>query len=354
MVVIDDRPRSQTAPILGGGGSPSSERPNAKGSTVRHNHPSSDGKVAVVGTGNVGATFAYALLLSGLATEIVLINRDREDAEGEAMDLSHAVPFSTPAIVRAGDYADCADAAIVVLTAGAPKGDADSRLDLVAQNGEIFRDIVPKVVEHNEDAILLISSNPVDSLTYAAQHLSGFPPGRVIGSGTILDTARLRSLLGRQLSLDPRDVDAFVVGEHGDSQVPVWSGASVAGVPLDQVAERQGAVLDAAARAEIARQTREAGAAVAEHKGATYYGVAAGLLRITEAILRDERALLTVSTVHTENGPLGGVALSLPSVVGRDGVTSTIPPALDDAERAALARSAGVLRDANRGLGIDA
>lgn len=311
------------------------------------------GKIAVVGTGNVGATFAYALLLSGLAAEIVLINRDQEDAEGEAMDLAHAVPFGAPTIVRAGDYPDCADAVVVVLTAGAPKGDSDSRLDLVEQNGDIFRQMVPAVVEHNPDAVLLISSNPVDSLTYAAQRLSGLPPGRVIGSGTILDTARLRALLGRHLAIDPRDVDAMVVGEHGDSQVPVWSGAGVAGEPLERFAAAVGVTLDRSVRDDIARQTREAGEAVADHKGATYYAVATGLLRITEAILRDERSLLTVSTVHEEDGPLGNVALSLPSVVGRDGVSAVVSPDLDATEAAALTHSADILREANRRLGLD-
>lgn len=310
------------------------------------------GKIAIVGTGNVGASYAYALLLSGLADEIVLINRNREDAEGEAMDLTHATPFAAPTAVRAGDYADCAGAAIVVFTAGVPQGGAGSRLDLVEQNGGVFREIVPAVVEHNSDAVLLVASNPVDSLTYAAKRLSGFPPGRVIGSGTILDTARLRALLGRHLDIDPRDVDAFVIGEHGDSQVPVWSGAGVAGLPLERFADSVGQPLDHAARDDIARQTREAGPAVAERKGATYYAVAAGLLRITEAILRDERGLLTVSTVHAGDGPLGGVALSLPSVVGREGVAAVLPPDLDPVEEAALARSAQVLREANDRLGF--
>lgn len=310
-------------------------------------------KVAIVGTGNVGATFAYALLLSGLATEIVLINRDREDAEGEAMDLAHAVPFGLPTVVRAGDYPDCADASLVVLTAGAPQGDSDSRLDLVEQNGAIFRDIIPDVVRHSPETVLLIASNPVDSITFAAQRLSAFSPGRVIGSGTILDTARLRALVGQHLSIDPRDVDALIVGEHGDSQVPVWSGAGVAGVPLAAFAEQIGVQLGKTERDDLARRTREAGPDVAEHKGATFYAVATGLLRIAEAILRDERALLTVSTVHEEDGPLSNVACSLPSIVGRDGVASVIRPDLDPTESAALERSAAILRDANGRLGLD-
>jgi L-lactate dehydrogenase len=292
-------------------------------------------------------------MMSGLAAEIVLINRSRESAEGEAMDLTHAVPFATPADVRAGEYADCAGASIVVLTVGAPQGGAGSRLDLVEKNGEIFREIVPAVVEHNPDSLLLIASNPVDSLTYAAWKLSGFPPGRVIGSGTILDTARLRALLGRHLDVDPRDIDAFVVGEHGDSQVALWSTASVAGQPVERFAAAVGARYDDAARETIAKETREAGPAVAERKGATYYGVASGLLRIAEAVLRDERSLLAVSTVQGGDGPVAGVALSLPSVVGRNGVERVFLPELDDGERAALEASAAVLRETNAKLGLD-
>ncbi len=307
--------------------------------------------VAVVGTGHVGATFAYALLMSGLAAEIVLINRNRESAEGEAMDLTHAVPFATPTLVRSGEYPDCAGASIVVLTAGTAQGGAGSRLDLVEENGRIFREIVPAVVEQNRDAILLIASNPVDSLTYAAWKLSGLPPGRVIGSGTILDTARLRALLGRHLDVDPRDVDAFVVGEHGDSQVPVWSAASVCGQPIERFAA-VGARYDDATRQEIARETRDAGPAVAERKGATYYGVATGLLRIVEAILRDERSLLTVSTVQAGDGTRGEVALSLPCIVGRHGVERIIAPDLDVDERAALEASIKVLRETNDRLGL--
>ena len=302
-------------------------------------------RVAIVGTGNVGSTFAYALLLSGLAAEIVLINRNRDDAEGEAMDLTHAVPFATPTRIWAGDYPDCAGASIVALTVGAPQGGAESRLDLVGQNGSIFRQIVPEVVRHNPDALLLIASNPVDVLTYAAWKLSGLPRGRVIGSGTILDTARLRALLGQHLGLDPRSVDAYVIGEHGDSQVPIWSSANVAGMRLVDFVAANGGSHDQNVLDEIARETRDAGPAVAERKGATYYGVAAGMLRITEAILRDERALLTVSSVIAGYEGLDDVALSLPSVIGRDGVERVIRLQLSDDERRSLARSAEILKE---------
>lgn len=309
-------------------------------------------RVAILGTGNVGATFAYALLWSGLAAEIVLINRSRGAAEGEAMDLTHAVPFAHPTRVWAGDYPDCAGAAITVLTAGAPQGDEDSRLDLVEKNGAIFREIVPEVVRHNRDGVLLVSTNPVDVLTYATWKLSGLPPGRVIGSGCILDTARFRALLGQHLGVDPNDVQAFIVGEHGDSQVPVWSSANVAGMPLAAVAAAHGLPADQAAFNVIADQTRDAGPAVAERKGATYYGVAAGLLRLTEAILRDERAVLSVSTVIKDDDDVNGVALSLPSVVGRNGVERVLRLPLSDEERGGLRRSAEVLKETAAKLGL--
>lgn len=303
-------------------------------------------RVAVVGTGNVGATYAYALLFSGLAAEIVLINRSRESAEGEAMDLTHAVSFTQPVRIWAGDYADCAGAAVVALTAGGAKGDAPDRLALVEQNGAIFGEIVPEVARHAPEAVLLVSSNPVDVLTYAAWRVSGFPRERVIGSGTILDTARLRALLGERLGVDPRDVHADVVGEHGESQVPLWNGSRVGGMSLDGFAMAAGVSLGAAERDELARETRGAGSAVADLKGATYYGVASGLLRITEAVLRDERSVLTVSSVLDGFDPeIDGVALSLPSVVGRGGVERVAAPAMAEGDLAALRRSAGVLRE---------
>ncbi len=318
----------------------------------RHTDPSTPPvRVAVVGTGHVGATYAYALLFSGLAAEIVLINRSRESAEGEAMDLTHAVPFAQPARIWAGDYADCAGAALVALTAGGPKGDAPDRLALVEQNGKIFGEIVPEVARYAPDAVLLVSANPVDVLTYAAWRASGFPRERVIGSGTILDTARLRAQLGERLGVDPRDVRVDVIGEHGESQVALWSGAEVGGVSLDRFAAAVGVPLGDAERETIARATRQAGPAIAERKGATYYGVAAGMLRITEAVLRDERSLLTVSSVVAGFDPeIDGVALSLPAVVGRGGVERVMAPAMAEGELAAVRRSGAVLREAQAAL----
>jgi L-lactate dehydrogenase len=309
-------------------------------------------RVAIVGTGNVGATYAHALLLSGLATEIVLINRTKEEAEGEAMDLTHAVPFAQPARVWAGEYADCAGAAITVLTAGG-SGGGGSRLDLVEQNGAILGQIVPEVARHNPDGVILVATNPVDALTYASYQLSGLPAGRVIGSGAILDTARFRVLLGERFGVDPRDVHAYIVGEHGESAVPLWSTATVGGMSLPELAAAAGEPFGEAERDDIHRAMVAAAGEVASRKGATYYGVAGGLQRITEAILRDQRAVLAVSTLVEGYEGLEDVCLSLPCVVDRTGIARVLRPRLSPQEREGLRRSALVLREAQARLPSD-
>ncbi|MDP9370858.1 MAG: L-lactate dehydrogenase [Chloroflexota bacterium] len=303
-------------------------------------------RVVVVGAGNVGATFAYALLLSGLAAEIVLINRDEDKAEGEAMDLNHTVPFAQPTRIWAGDYGDCAGAAITVITAGANAGPGGGRLDLAEKNGAIFREIVPEIVRHNPGGILLIATNPVDVLTHQSWRLSGLPPGRVIGSGTILDTARFRALLGQHFGVDPRSVHAYIIGEHGNSQVPVWSSANIAGMRLPAFCAAHGLPYDQAAMDRIFEQTRDAAPRIVERKGATYYAVAAGLLRIVEAILRDQHTVLSVSSLIEDYHGIGDIAFSLPSVVGREGVERVLRLDLDDGELDALRRSADVLKEA--------
>lgn len=310
-------------------------------------------RVAIVGVGNVGATFAYALLLSGLAAEIVLIDVNRGRAEGEAMDLNHAVPFAHPTRIWAGEYADCAGAAVTVITAGANQRPVETRLDLVQKNAAIFREIVPAVVRHNPDGILLIATNPVDALTYASVKLSGLPRTRVIGSGTILDTARFRHLLSRHFQVDARSVHAFIVGEHGDSEVPVWSLANIAGMQLEAFCAVNGLVLDDDARRAIFEQTRDAAYHIIERKGATYYAVAAGLMRIVEAILRDQGTVLSVSTL-IDDGSLGQgeVCLSLPTVVGRGGAERVLRLTLAPSEVEALNRSAEVLRSTIRQLAL--
>jgi L-lactate dehydrogenase len=297
----------------------------------------------VIGAGNVGATFAYALVLEGLVGEVVLIDVDRQRAEGEAMDLSHAVPLSNPVRVWAGDYDDCAGSDVMVVTAGTAQRPGETRLDLVKRNAGIFEDIIPAISECNPTGILLVATNPVDVLSYVAWRLSGFPAGRVIGSGTVLDTARFRYLLSEHLGVDARNVHAHVIGEHGDSEVPVWSLANVAGMQLEEYCRREQCAIDGDTRARISHQVRDAAYEVIERKGATYYAVAVALLRIVESILRDQHTVLSVSSLVPPIYGTEDVYFSLPAVIGRNGVERVLHLALDESESAALDRCARVL-----------
>jgi len=315
-----------------------------------HPHPV---RVAIVGVGNVGATFAYALLLSGLAPEIVLIDANRARAEGEAMDLNHAVPFAHPTRIWAGDYADCAGAAVTVIAAGTARISGGSRLDLVKQNAAIFRQIVPELAHHSPEGILLIATNPVDVLTYAAWKLSGLPPRRVIGSGTILDTARFRYLLSQHFGVDARSVHAHIIGEHGDSEVPVWSLANIAGMSLSRFCAEHSCEFNEADMERIFSQTRDAAYEIIQRKGATYYAVAAGLMRIVEAILRDQKTVLSVSSLIEEYHGISDVCLSLPTVVDRSGVARVLRLDLTSEEIEGLRRSAEVLQATIAQLNLD-
>ncbi|HTZ96235.1 MAG TPA: L-lactate dehydrogenase [Terriglobales bacterium] len=310
-------------------------------------------RVAIIGVGNVGATFAYALLLSGLAAEIVLIDSNHARAEGEAMDLNHALPFTHPTRVWAGDYSDCAGAIVTVLTAGAPQDPGETRLDLLKKNAAIWSQIVPQAVKPNPNGILLIATNPVDVLTYAAWKLSGFPPERVIGSGTILDTARFRYLLSQHFAVDARSVHAYIVGEHGDSEVPVWSSANIAGMRLQQFCQAHRIPYDPQAMENIFLQTRDAAYQIIERKGATYYAVAAGLMRITQAILRNQRTVLSVSSLIRDYHGLNDVCFSLPTVIDRGGVEQVIQLELDAEETEKLRQSAQVLQKIIASLNLD-
>ena len=301
--------------------------------------------MAIVGVGNVGASFAYALLLSGLASEIVLIDVNRDRAEGEAMDLNHTVPFAHAAQIWAGAYADCAGAAVTVITAGSNQRPGETRLELVSRNAAIFRGMIPEVAAANPDGIILVTTNPVDVLTHTALRISGLPPEHVIGSGTTLDTARFRYLISRHFGVDARSVHAYIIGEHGDSEVPVWSLANIAGMRLPEYCEMNRVTLDAATQQALYEQTRDAAYEVIRRKGATYYAIGAGLVRIVEAILRNQRTVLTVSSLIDNYYGLSDVALSLPTVIDRDGVEQVIRLRLSDDEKAGLLRSAHVLRE---------
>ena len=301
-------------------------------------------RVVIVGAGHVGSTFAYTLLLGAAVEEIVLVDSDARRAEGEAMDLAHAIPFASTVEIVAGDLGACASADVTVVTAGAAQRPGETRLALLERNAAVFRETIPAIAAQG-GGILVIATNPVDALSYLAWRLSGTSAARVIGSGTILDTARFRFLIGRHYGVDPSSVHAYVVGEHGDSEVPAWSTARVGGMTLpDYCAARgmaPGAMVD-----DIARATREAAYRIIERKGATYFAVAAGLARIVQTILHDRRSVLPVSTLVDGIYGIRDVYLSLPTVIGAAGVEHVLPIELDPHEVVALQRSAEVLRTA--------
>jgi len=309
-------------------------------------------RVAIVGTGNVGSTTAYAILMSGLASEIVLIDINRSRAEGEAMDLNHAVPFTRPTRIWAGDYSDCEGAVVTIVAAGANQKPGETRLDLVKRNTEIFRQVVPEIGKRNPGGILLIATNPVDVLTFASLKLSGLPDRRVIGSGTILDTARFRHLLSQHFGVDARSVHGYIIGEHGDSEVPVWSLANIAGMRLQDYCKVQGREYRQDSMDAIFTQTRDAAYEIIKRKGATYYAVAAGILRIVEAILRDQNTVLSVSSLVKNYYSISGVCLSLPTVVNRTGIESVLRLELSENEASAFRKSAGVLAKTIREIGV--
>jgi L-lactate dehydrogenase len=302
-------------------------------------------KVGIVGTGMVGSSFAYALMQRSIATEIVLVDGNPERAEGEAMDLNHGLPFVRPVRIRAGDYADLAGAGLVVMTAGANQRPGETRLDLLQRNAAICREIVPKIFEANPDGLLVIASNPVDILTHIAADVAGASWGRVIGSGTILDTARFRYLLGSYFEVDARSVHAYIIAEHGDTAVPLWSLANIAGVRLRDFATPSGRKWEQAAMDNIFEQTRNAAYEIIKRKHATYYAIGLGLLNLVEAILRDQRTVLTVSTPVRGKYGVSGIALSLPTIVGRDGALEVLDLELSPAEQEAFKASAATLRD---------
>jgi len=306
-------------------------------------------KIGVVGAGLVGATAAYALVMRGVGRRIVLVDRNEARARAEADDLLHAVPFAHPLDVVAGGYPDLAGARVVVLTAGVGQRPGETRLSLLARNAAVFREIVPAVLEHAPEAVLIVATNPVDVMTHLAARFAaekGVPPARVLGSGTMLDTARFRALLGRRLGVDSAHVHAYVVGEHGDSEVLTWSIATVGGLPLADMAERHGVPFDDPLRKEIDGAVRGAAYTIISGKGATYYGVGSALARVVDAVLGDQRSVLTVCAPEAEVAGVRDVTVSLPRLVGGAGVLETLPLVLPAEEEKALERSASVVRAA--------
>jgi L-lactate dehydrogenase len=307
-------------------------------------------KVSLVGTGLVGSSFAYALMIRGLASELVLVDVDAAKATGEMMDFNHGLSFTRPMKITAGDYAECAGSHVVVIAAGASQKPGESRLDLLARNAAIFRQIVPEVVRHNPDGIILIATNPVDILTYVALGVSRLPPGKVIGSGTILDTSRFRFLLGQYYEVDARSVHAYIIGEHGDSEIPVWSLASIGGVRLQEFAPLKNKEYVQADMDALFAQVRDAAYEIIRRKGATYYAIGLGLVSIVAAILGDYRRVVSVSTLMTGQHGVHDMCLSLPCVVGDQGVEEILTLNLDAAEESGFRGSAAKLKDTLRHL----
>lgn len=307
-------------------------------------------KAAVIGCGFVGSATAFAMARSGIFSELVLLDSNRDKAEGDAMDMSHGLPFTRPMKIYAGDYPDLAGCALIVITAGANQKPGETRLDLVKRNVSILKSIIDPLMQVNREAILLIVSNPVDILTWAAQKLSGLPNSQVMGSGTVLDTGRLKYLLGEHLNVDSRSVHAVIVGEHGDSELAVWSGANVSGVDLDHFCELCGKCDYRENMERIYRDVRDSAYEIIEKKGATYYGIAAAVTRIAQSIVRDEHSVLPVSTnLHGLYG-VDDLCMSVPAVVGRGGVEKVLEIELSDAERQAFQHSAQTLGEIAQGL----
>ena len=312
-----------------------------------------DRKVAVIGCGFVGSASAFALMQSGLFSEMVLLDVDHKKAEGEAMDISHGEAYARPMHIYAGTYDDITDAAIIIITAGANQKPGETRLDLVQKNVGIFKTIIPEIAKRNYQGILLIVANPVDILTYTALKLSGLPENRVIGSGTVLDTARFREILGTHLGVDSRSVHAFIVGEHGDSEIAVWSTANVAGVPINKFCELRGHFNHVQAMKQIADDVKNAAYEIIERKKATYYGIAMAIKRICEAIVRDEKSVLPVSNMMHGAYGIEDITLSMPAVVGKNGVEVQMPISLSMEEATALKKSADILKETAKRAGVD-
>ncbi|MCI9444549.1 MAG: L-lactate dehydrogenase [Oscillospiraceae bacterium] len=309
-------------------------------------------KAAIIGCGLVGSSIAFRFLQQGLFSQLVLLDVDQDRAEGEAMDLSDGLPYGATMEITAGSYDDITDCALVVITAGVNQKPGETRLDLIGKNTAILRSILSEITARDFDGILLIVSNPVDVLTYAAWQMSGYPKERVIGSGTVLDTARLKQLLGEELGVDSRNIHAFIVGEHGDSELAVWSEANVSGLDLEDFCRIRGMAMNPAEMERMYREVRDSAYEIIRRKGATYYGIAMAVGRIAECIVKDEQSVLPISVVLEGQYGLGGLALSIPSIVGRNGLKEILEIPLSGAENGALRKSAQQMQEAIAALDL--
>lgn len=308
-------------------------------------------KVGIIGAGFVGSTAAYAMALEGTAQEIVLVDLDEKMASAQAEDILHATPHAHPIRISAGGYQLLSGASAVILACGVNQEEGETRMELLERNADVFNEVIPQVVSAAPDAILVAASNPVDVITHLCTRISKFPPGRVIGSGTILDTARFRSLLGQHLGVSPHSVHGYVLGEHGDSEVLAWSSAHIGSVGLFDFSQQIGREISEDTRKNIDDAVRNAAGRIIEGKGATYFGIGAGLSRIIRAIGDDEGAVITVSGVSASAEEKASVSFSVPRIIGADGIRAELNPSLSDGERQALKDSMAVIRDAVDRLG---
>ncbi|MFP4070747.1 MAG: L-lactate dehydrogenase [Desulfovibrionales bacterium] len=308
-------------------------------------------KVVIIGTGAVGSTYAYALMRSGLTSTIILVGRTPEKVRAQVMDLNHGLMFVPPVHIREGRYEDCKNADLVVVTAGVAQKEGDTRIDLARRNADLFRSMIPEIVRHGPKDLLIVT-NPVDVLTYVAIKISGLPMNRVIGSGTVLDTARFRYLLSRHCGVDPRNVHGYILGEHGDTEVPIWSKVDIGGMPIRRYCLTCGGECPAEEMDAIFHQVKNAAYDIIKGKGATSFAIGLAMVRITEALLRDENSILTVSTLVDGYYDIRDVCLSIPAVLNRNGVAKTVKIELDDVEAEQLRHSAGLLRQAIEGIGF--
>lgn len=303
-------------------------------------------KIGIVGSGMVGATAAYALVMRGVGREIVLVDSNTSRALAEANDILHAVPFAHPLEVRNGDYPDLKGCRLVMIAAGINQKPGETRLQLLERNAGVFLEVIPKILDHASDALLVVATNPVDVMTHLTARLAakrGIHPQRILGTGTTLDTARLRTLLGRHVDVDAQHIHAYVVGEHGDSEVLTWSAVTVGGMSLEEFCRQRSIALDTKVRNEIDQQVRKAAYTIISGKGATYYGIGSALARIAEVILRDQRSILTVCSPSPDVAGVKDVTLSLPRLVGGQGILATFPLSLSPEEQRLLQRSAAIV-----------
>ena len=315
---------------------------------MKNNH-----KCAVIGCGNVGATTDYSLMLSGIFTEIFLIDIDKKRAQGEAEDISHGIPFNSPVEIYAGDYKDLNDAGIVIITAGVSQKPGETRLDLVQRNTKVFSNIIiDGISESGFDGIILVVTNPVDILTYVSITLSKFDPRHVLGSGTVLDTARLKQLMGNELGVDARNIHTFIIGEHGDSELPVWSSANVSGIDISSYCSKCAEGCSSSTFESIFEDVRDSAYSIIDAKGATYYAIAEAVKRIVQAIVRDEHTILPVSTLLQGQYGINGICLGVPCVIGANGIEEILEIPLSKEEQLKLQHSASTIHSTVANLGL--